>query len=163
MLGNKLRELRARRAAGETGFTLVELLVVVVIIVALAAIAVPIFLNQKDKADSAADQSSLASAAKFISAAVAQGDLKVDGAAASTTANTTLDSGDALSSATGNFSLEGMKGTVAAGTGQFCIQTVADGFAISNTSGGVKGITDTTPKGYKCDTTDPFKVVAVVP
>lgn len=70
MLAHKLHELRARRAAGETGFTLVELLVVVVIIVALAAIAVPIFLNQKGKADEARLSSDATSAGKILASAI---------------------------------------------------------------------------------------------
>ena len=72
MLGHKLRELRARRAAGESGFTLVELLVVVVIVVALAAIAVPIYLGQKDKAESAAVDGDIAAVGKLITSAVSQ-------------------------------------------------------------------------------------------
>lgn len=74
MLAHKLQDLRARRAAGETGFTLVELLVVVVIIVALAAIAVPIFLNQKDKADTARFSSDASSAGKVLAGAVSVGE-----------------------------------------------------------------------------------------
>jgi len=70
VLAHKLHELRARRAAGETGFTLVELLVVVVIIVALAAIAVPIFLNQKGKADEARLSSDATSAGKILASAI---------------------------------------------------------------------------------------------
>ena len=50
----------------EEGFTLVELLVVVVILVALAAIAVPIFLNQANKAKDAAAQSNLGAIASVI-------------------------------------------------------------------------------------------------
>ena len=58
----------ARRSdrVSTSGFTLVEVLVVVVIIVALAAIAVPIFLNQKDKADEAATLSDVTAAGKML-------------------------------------------------------------------------------------------------
>jgi len=57
---------RVRNFSRSSGFTLVELLVVVVIIVALAGIAVPIFLNQKDKADIAVIKSNLTSAGKML-------------------------------------------------------------------------------------------------
>lgn len=70
MLQQRMRDLRARRAAGETGFTLVELLVVVVIIVALAAIAVPVFLNQKEKADEGVAASDATTAGKVLASAV---------------------------------------------------------------------------------------------
>lgn len=61
------------RNRGQSGFTLVELLVVVVIIVALAAIAVPIFLNQKDKADDAAIRSDIVSMSKLMANAAGAG------------------------------------------------------------------------------------------
>jgi len=46
-----MREMASKR---EEGFTLIELIIVVVILIILAAIAVPIFLNQAEKAEKAA-------------------------------------------------------------------------------------------------------------
>ena len=63
----------------QAGFTLAELLVVMAIIVALAAIAVPIIVNQKDRADSAAMRSDVAVAGRLMTtAASTNGSVSVD-------------------------------------------------------------------------------------
>ena len=61
-----IQEAIAKRQNGDKGFTLVELLVVVVILVVLAAVAVPIFLNQRAKADNAKAKTDLAGVASVL-------------------------------------------------------------------------------------------------
>ena len=59
--------MRLLRVQGdENGFTLIELLVVILIIAILASIAIPIFLNQREKAWNAQVQSALKNASTAV-------------------------------------------------------------------------------------------------
>jgi type II secretion system protein G len=46
--------MRSRETSGNQGFTLIELLIVIIVIGILAAIAIPLYVNQRDKAKDAA-------------------------------------------------------------------------------------------------------------
>lgn len=133
---------RETRDLNAQGFTLVELLVVVVIIVALAAIAVPIFLNQKDKAQDAAAESEIAKVSRYLTQAASVG--------------TVVTTGNIPSTIPGLGSLDARLSTVRAdpdNPGWFCIRTTSETGKVLYWETG-KGRT-TTASDYCVDASDP--------
>ena len=70
-----LARIRKAQEEGEGGFTLIELLVVMIIIGILAAIAIPVFLNQRKKAQDSAAKADVATIGLLQERAIRQGEV----------------------------------------------------------------------------------------
>jgi type IV pilus assembly protein PilA len=95
-----LARIRKAMDEKEQGFTLIELLVVIIIIGILAAIAIPVFLNQRQKATESSLKSDLRTVANemetyYTDAQVYPADVPA-GAETSTGNTVTVESSDAL-------------------------------------------------------------------
>lgn len=128
---SKIAAIRAARE--DKGFTLIELLVVVVILVALAAIAIPVFLNQKARADEAANQSTVSSLASFISSGIANGSI--------TSTSPVTGPGTISSNVNGNIAVpDGYYAEWDSTAGTFCVDNNGTGvtaYTYSNSTGAV--------------------------
>ena len=85
-----LARIRKAQEENEGGFTLIELLVVMIIIGILAAIAIPVFLNQRKKAQDSAAKADVSTIGKEIATYYVDGTVAPTSVTISTIAGTTF-------------------------------------------------------------------------
>jgi len=126
-----IARIRKSMEEKDQGFTLIELLVVMIIIGILAAIAIPIFMNQRKKANDSAATSDISTLGKevatyYVDATVALSGVAVTAAPARLTVGG-VDVGKASNNVTSATLSHGSTTTVQAASTSWCVTMVYTG------------------------------------